>query len=277
MDPVDDLLRGVRADGAGVSRKELSPPWTLTFTEGLTLVTPLRGKAWLADRPVGVGDTVIGHGPFTLSDGAEHTVLLVATFQVRGEVSRRLLSVLPPALVVPGSDGCASFLEFLDTQVEGCLQGPQVSLDRLLDWLVVCNLRAWFDQPDTVLTGWFHALGDDVIGPVLRAMHAAPDRPWTLATLASEAGVSRTTLASRFTTLVGQPPLTYLTDWRMALAADLLTDSTATVAAVARRVGYADAFGFSAAFKRVHGVSPSEYRACHEPESERLGTEWAPA
>ncbi|MEV0085187.1 helix-turn-helix transcriptional regulator [Saccharopolyspora sp. NPDC050642] len=91
-------------------------------------------------------------------------------------------------------------------------------------------------------------------------MHAAPEKPWTLAALAREAGVSRTTLAGRFAKLVGEPPLTYLTDWRMTLAADLLAESTDPVAAIAHRVGYADAFGFSAAFKRFHGVSPSKYR-----------------
>ena len=108
--------------------------------------------------------------------------------------------------------------------------------------------------------GWLAALGDEVVGPVLRAMHASPQRAWTLPLLAREAGVARTTLATRFARLVGVPPLTYLTEWRMALAADLLAESSATVAAVARQVGYADAFGFSAAFKRVHGFSPSECR-----------------
>ncbi|MGC4866219.1 AraC family transcriptional regulator [Micromonospora sp. DT53] len=87
-----------------------------------------------------------------------------------------------------------------------------------------------------------------------------PGRPWTLASLAAQAEVSRSTLAKRFTALVGEPPLTYLTDWRMTLAADMLAESTATVAAVARHLGYADAFGFSAAFKRVHGMSPSGHR-----------------
>jgi AraC-like DNA-binding protein len=91
-------------------------------------------------------------------------------------------------------------------------------------------------------------------------MHESPGEPWTLATLAGRAGVARTTLATRFTGLVGEPPLSYLTEWRMALAADLLTDPDATVARVARQVGYADAFSFSAAFKRVQGVSPSGHR-----------------
>lgn len=91
-------------------------------------------------------------------------------------------------------------------------------------------------------------------------MHTDPGEPWTLASLAAQAGVSRTTLAKRFAELVGEPPLTYLTRWRMTLAADMLAESTATVAAVARRLGYADPFGFSTAFKRIYGMSPSEHR-----------------
>ncbi|MDT0547091.1 MULTISPECIES: AraC family transcriptional regulator [Streptomyces] len=292
MDPFDDLLRGVRADGAGFRRTELSPPWALRFTDAasLTLCVPLRGEGWISSerpgeggepRPVRVGDTAIvrGPGPYVLSDRsssagpAGRTVLLVGTYQVRSEVSRRLLAVLPPVLVMPGNDGCASLLDFLDAQVAACPPGQQVVLDRLLDWLLVCALREWSEQPEAVPPGWFRALDDEVIGPVLRAMHAAPDRQWTLAALVGEAGVSRTALAGRFAKLVGKPPLTYLTDWRMALAADLLTGSTATVAAVARQVGYADAFGFSAAFKRIHGVSPSEYRRTCRTDADCVGAE----
>lgn len=228
------------------------------FDEALTLCMPLRGEAALADGDtVRAGDIAVVRGSAAMT-GTAPASLLVGTYDVRGAVSRRLLGVLPPVLVVPGGDGCEQHGDFLDAQVGQ--PGAQVVLDRLLDWLLVCTLRGWFDQPEAVPPGWFHALGDDAVGPALRAMHAAPDRQWTLATLAREAGVSRTTLAARFTKLVGTPPLTYLTDWRMTVAADLLTDSTATVAAVARRVGYADAFSFSAAFKRRHGVSPSDHR-----------------
>lgn len=294
MDPFDDLLRGVRADGAGFSRTELSSPWTLRFAgeASLTLCAPLAGEGWISHeeseepRLVRVGDTVImrGPGPFVLSDQptgtepADRTVLLVGTYRVRSQVSRRLLDVLPPALVVSDgsgcgsvSDGCASLREFLDSQLAARPRGPQVVLDRLLDWLLVCMLRDWFDQPEAGPAGWYRALSDDAIGQALRAMHAAPDRPWTLATLAGHAGLSRTTLAKRFTELVGEPPLTYLTGWRMTVAADLLTESSTTVAAVAHQVGYADAFGFSAAFKRFHGVSPSEYRRTRRTNADRAG------
>jgi len=115
-----------------------------------------------------------------------------------------------------------------------------------------------------------------VAGPALRLLHDEPAAPWTVAALAARAGVSRSTLAKRFAELVGEPPLTYLTGRRMALAADLLAErTTATVSAIARHVGYADAFGFSAAFKRVRGVTPSEYRRAvtHQGPPEKTAAE----
>lgn len=253
VDPFEDLLRGVRAEGGTLTRVELSagPVYPESV---LALLAPLRGHAVVTvggrRQPVRDTESAVVRGPFAV---AGEGTLLVADYQVRGEVSRRLLDVLPPVLVVPDDDdGCHR--DYLDTCIDA---GPQVVLDRMLDLSLVCRLRAWVDQPSS---GWFRALADPVVGPVVRAMHAAPERPWTLAALAGEAGVSRTTMTGRFTKLVGHPPLTYLTEWRMALAADLLTGTTATVAAVARRVGYADAFGFSSAFKRVHGASPTWYR-----------------
>ena len=251
MDPFDDLLRGVRANGACLECIELSPPWTLRFTDGLTLFAPLRGEGRVGDTTVRVGETAIVRGAATAAGDAS-AVVLTGSYDT---VSRRLLSVLPPVLVVPDEgDECESLRDFLGAQGHG----SQVVLDRLVDWLVVCTLRAWFDR--TEAPGWFQALGDETVGPALRAMHDSPGKPWTLAALARVAGVSRTTLATRFTRLVGTPPLTYLTDWRMTLATELLTGTTATVAAVARQVGYADAFGFSSAFKRFHGMSPTACR-----------------
>ena len=247
----DDLLRAVRADHAGLDRRELSPPWTLDVTDGLTLLVPLQGEARIGGTTVRVGDTAIVRGPAT-AGGDRHAVVITGTYRT---ASRRLLSVLPPLAVVPDTgDGCEALRDFL----EAYGSGAQVVLDRLVDWLVVCTLREWFDATDA--PGWINALGDDTVGPALRAMHESPGTPWTLSTLAHQAGVSRTTLATRFAKLVGMPPLTYLTDWRMTLASDLLTGTTATVAAVARQVGYADAFGFSTAFKRFHGMSPTACR-----------------
>ncbi|NUV68970.1 AraC family transcriptional regulator [Streptomyces sp. CAI-121] len=188
------------------------------------------------------------------------TVLLAAAYDVQEQLPQRLLRALPPALVVPDEEDCAPLRDYLEAQLGRGRPGDQIVLDRLLDWMLVCTLRDWFDRPEANPPGWYGALGDEVAGPALRAMHDDPAHPWTTAELAGRAGVSRTTLAKRFTELVGDGPVAYLTEWRMTLAADLLTRPELTVAAVARRVGYADAFGFSAAFKRVRGESPSAFR-----------------
>jgi AraC-like DNA-binding protein len=299
VDPFDDLLRGVRADGAVFGRSVLSPPWALTFDGGacLTLCAPVRGEGWIlkgtGEKPrlIRQGEVAIvsGSEPFVVADepapasrsvklgnarcinteGDEalpvdlpgQTVLMVGTYDVKGEVPLRLLRVLPPVVVVPAIHAYAPLREYLEDQLAVGPPGRQIVLDRLLDWLLVCTLREWFDHHAANPPAWYLALGDCVVGPVLRAMHEAPGKPWTLASLAAEAGISRTVLAKRFTELLGEPPLTYLTEWRMALAADMLAESRATVAEVAKRVGYADAFSFSAAFKRVRGVSPSGYRS----------------
>lgn len=198
-------------------------------------------------------------------DDRDATTLIVGAYPVRGEISRRLLDALPVVLRVGAGGTADAVLDHVAAEVAVDTPGQQVVLDRLLDWMLVCTLREWFDRPGGEPPAWWAAQGDPVIGAALRLLHAEPAAPWTVAALAERTGVSRSTLAKRFTDLVGQPPLTYLTHWRMTLAADLLVEQeAATVAQIARSVGYADPFGFSAAFKRVRGVNPSEFRRDHD-------------
>jgi AraC-like DNA-binding protein len=189
------------------------------------------------------------------------TTLVVGAYPVRGEIGRRLLDALPDVLrVVPGG-AAGAVRDLLAAEVAVDAPGQQVVLDRLLDWMLVCALREWFDRPGGEPPAWYAAHRDPVVGHALRMLHAEPAAPWTVSSLADRAGVSRATLAKRFADLVGEPPLTYLARWRMTLAADLLAErEAATIAEVARAVGYSDAFGFSAAFKRIRGVNPSEFR-----------------
>lgn len=195
------------------------------------------------------------------ADPTGSTTLIVGAYPVRGDIGRRLLEALPQVLSVTEDSETAAVSEYIAAEVATDRPGHQVVLDRLLDWMLVCTLRAWFDRAETTAPTWYTAMSDPLVGETLRLMHDDPARPWTVAQLAARVGVSRSAFARRFTTLVGQPPLAYLTHWRMTIAADLLVEPEATIAGVARRVGYADAFNFSAAFKRVKGMSPSNHRA----------------
>ncbi|SDL36561.1 AraC-type DNA-binding protein [Nonomuraea maritima] len=189
-----------------------------------------------------------GDGP----DGA--TVLLTGAYPMEGAVSRRLLDALPPLVVQPG--GAVSRL--LDAEIAKDEPGQEAVLDRLLDLLLIAVLRAHFATHHA--PGWYRAMSDPVVGKAMRMLHNNPAHPWTVAALADEVGVSRAALARRFTELVGEPPMTFLTDWRLSLAADLLREPDATIGSVARKVGYGSPFALSAAFKRVRGVSPREHR-----------------
>ncbi|GAB3247460.1 AraC family transcriptional regulator [Nocardioides dilutus] len=188
------------------------------------------------------------------------TVLLTGVYLLEGEVSRRLLHSLPRTIVFRAGELDTPLVELLGTEVVRDDPGQDVVLDRLLDLLLITLLRSWFDRPDSDPPAWYAAQGDAVIGPALRLMQHHPDHAWTVAKLASTAGVSRAAFARRFTELVGEPPMAFLTDWRLSLAADLLLEPDTTLASVARRVGYATPFALSAAFKRERGISPREHR-----------------
>ena len=188
-------------------------------------------------------------------------VMLVGTYESMGDVGDRLLRALPPLLSLASDEWDCPLIPLLCDEVVKDEPGQTAVLDRLLDLLLIQALRAWFARPDAEPPRWYRAQSDPIVGQALRIMHGDPAHPWTLAGLAGETGVSRAALARRFRELVGEPPMTFLTGWRLALAADLLRDPDATVGSVAQQVGYSSPFALSTAFKRVRGVSPREHRA----------------
>jgi AraC-like DNA-binding protein len=188
------------------------------------------------------------------------TVMLSGTYELEGEVSRRLLNALPPLLVLSSDAWESPLVGLLADEIVKDDPGQEAVLDRLLDLLLIAVLRAWFAREDADAPGWYRAYSDPVVGKALRLIHDDPARPWTVAELAAESGVSRAALARRFTELVGEPPMTFLTDWRLSLAADLLLEPDATIGSVAHQVGYSTPFALSTAFKRVRGTSPRQYR-----------------
>jgi len=188
------------------------------------------------------------------------TVMLVGTYHSDGELSQRLLRCLPALAVLHDDPATAPLVALLAGEMRREEPGQSVVLDRHLDLLLITALRAWFARPDARPPAWYTASADPVVGPALRLLQQSPGHPWTVTDLAAKAGVSRAALARRFTALVGEPPMAYLTGWRLSLAADLLREPDMTLAAIASRVGYATPFALSTAFKRVRGMSPEQYR-----------------
>jgi AraC-like DNA-binding protein len=188
------------------------------------------------------------------------TEMVTGTYDLESEVSRRLLGALPPLLVLPGDAWDSRLVGLLAEEIVKDDPGQEAVLDRLLDLLLIAVLRAWFARPDAEAPAWYRAYSDPVAGKALRLIHDDPAHPWTVAELAAQSGVSRAAFARRFTELVGEPPMKFLTDWRLSLAADLLLEPEATIGSVAYQVGYGSPFALSTAFKRVRGMSPQQYK-----------------
>lgn len=186
-----------------------------------------------------------------------------------GERARELLfDVLPPVLRVPGDSPAASTLHWalrqIDVEMRERRIGSGLVTEHLALVMLIHMLRLGLAVGGGAPQGWLAGLADPVVAPALRAMHARPAEPWTVADLARVAAVSRSTLAARFRQAVGRGPLDYLTDWRIELAAARLRRGDGTMASIARTVGYGSESALSNAFKRVTGASPRDYRRRYE-------------
>ncbi len=187
------------------------------------------------------------------------TAILTGTYEHHSALGADLLATLPTPVIVRRPDP-DPLVDLLAAELTNDAPGQQTVLDRLLDTLTVDTLRAWYVEQGRSAPAWWLGHHDPIVGDALRLIHDEPERDWTIVTLAAAVGTSRANLARRFSALVGEPVMTYLTRWRMTLAADLLAQPDTTVTAVSAQVGYASPFGFSTAFKRRFGVSPTEHR-----------------
>ena len=203
-------------------------------------------------------------GDLLLAGPGAATTFVCAGYDYDHDVAQSLLSLLPAVLHVPADPVAGSQISAVVSLLAGELgtrdAGARTAVARLIDLLLIHAVRAWSASADGEPPSWLRALRDPVVARALAALHARPDEPWTIESLAAEVHLSRATLARRFTELVGEPPLTYLTRWRMDLAARRLKDTTDPVETIARGVGYTSEYAFNRAFSRHRGQPPGRYR-----------------
>ena len=179
-----------------------------------------------------------------------------------------LIATLPPMLILSQHDGVLrQFMDFALSESLDKRIGGECVLERVSELMFVEAVRRHVETLPPGESGWLAGLRDEFVGKALALLHARPAEAWGLDELAREVGLSRSSLAERFTELVGQPPMQYLARWRMQLAAGMLTRSSAGVAAIALRVGYDSEAAFSRAFKKLVGVPPSTWRRQKQGEA----------
>jgi AraC-like DNA-binding protein len=243
-------------------------PYQLASTCGLRTGWSLDDAlAWF--RAMGSGQM-----PFVVTEGGggrERLQLVCGFLGCDALPFNPLLSMLPALLRVrvQGDAGprVHALLEFAVAESRGARPGSRSVLLRIAELVFVEVLRSYVSTAEDTDANWLGGLRDPVVGRALARLHAEPARAWTLPELAHEAGASRSVLAERFRSLVGHPPIEYLTHWRMQLAAGRLAEAGAPVSAVASEVGYESEAAFCRAFKKVTGVTPASWRSRPRDES----------
>lgn len=203
--------------------------------------------------------------PVRLGGNGASAGLLSGHFRFDIELARPLIAALPPLIHLRSIAGTPApwlriGLQFIAQETATVQPGQQVIINRIADILLVEALRDHVASLPEGDGNWLLALRDGSLSAALAAMHQQPGRDWSVPELAEIAHLSRSAFAERFTQVMGQPPLSYLTEHRMRLAAWKLRQTRLSIAQIAGQVGYASETAFSQAFKRAHGVSPSAWR-----------------
>ena len=205
--------------------------------------------------------TSMNHGLRTWGNASTgETTMLIGTYGTDAEIGAAVTTALPRIALVPAGKVSPSLLGFMEGEITSDAPGQGSTIDRLLDVLLVHSIRAWAGLHPEAARGWLAGGTDPLIARALAFFHESPAEAWGLESLAQRLNVSRATLAGRFRAGVGEPPMTYLTNWRMLLASELLADPRLTTTQIAAKVGYGSPFALSTAFKRRFGVSPAGYR-----------------
>ncbi len=191
-------------------------------------------------------------------------LLLCGAFHFEYPNDFPLLHRLPKLIHIPGpqgrlEQGLTDLVRFILRESASLQPGSEVMLRRLTELLFIQILRLWMDGQADMSVGWVGALRDQPISAVLGLIHQSPERQWRVKDLAKAAGLSRSAFSVRFTELVGEPPLTYLTRWRMLRATRLLKNEV-PMETIAELLGYTSEVAFRKAFKREIGMPPAQYR-----------------
>ena len=235
------------------------------YEMGDAVDTPAVPLAAILGDAHGSTRTVLEHG-----GGGSATHIICGSFEFRGPHARAFLSVLPDTIRMQKRFGYANeWLHATMSYLQGEIRRPEMGADMiitsLVDVLFVQAIRTWLKDQPPESAGWLGALRDPSIGAALALIHEAPQERWTVPSLASRVGMSRSPFAARFAALVGSSPMHYLKRWRMQLAARLLQNPALTLWAVAERIGYDSIAAFSRVFSRHFGMAPGHYRRAHAP------------
>lgn len=203
-------------------------------------------------------------GVFEYGGGGARSTFVNGCFSF-ADADNPLIAALPPVIHVAGDQGPSrqfleSSLQFMSAEMASGQLGAETVVGRLADILLVQALRAHVAQSGDAGRGWLRALMDPQMSLALAAMHAHPANGWTVESLAAQVAMSRSAFAARFADVVGEPPLTYLTRWRMHRAGRLLATTPSRIHEIASQVGYDTESAFNKAFKRWMGAAPSAYR-----------------
>src|SRR6266542_3566135 len=202
--------------------------------------------------------------------GGAETSTVCGAFTFENQFGNPILPLLPDLIHVPREKiqnlvWLEPMLRLLAHEAQNPREGSGSIIGHLTGIIFVQAVRAWIESQPRGDGGWLGALRDKQISSALNLMHKKPNAPWTIAKLAAEVGMSRSPFTTRFTSLVGEPPLAYLTKWRMTLAAGYLRDNQISIREIAERVGYESQASFTNAFKRSFSLSPREYKVKHKP------------
>ncbi|VWB19588.1 AraC family transcriptional regulator [Burkholderia lata] len=308
MDPLSDVLTLLKPRSQFYASLDAAGDWSFSFpaNPGIKFTAVVRGSCWgivddlaepvrfnpgdcfllnsgrrfvLASDPAlppadcqPVMDAAARDGVAVWNGGGE-VLLISGRFDVSASHAAPLFDTLPAIVNVPSATGHAEVLrwslEQLAEEVRQERPGSALMATHLVHCMLVQVLRLHLETSTSLSPGWFLALSDRQIGAAIRAIHADPAHPWTLAELAKIAGMSRSGFAQRFKELEGGTAIGYVTRWRMLTAANLLRDGEQSVSSIAFSLGYESESAFSTAFKRTMSCSPLQYRRQSTPSEER--------